>query len=267
MRIPALVRVIILFTAVAALGVAAFLFISQQRPAESGKRPLSIGAAAAGAAAGAREPVGITVQGQGEVKLKPDTAFVSVGVEQIAPTAAEASAALSRISAAVLAGLKGLKIEDKDIATQNLSLTPIYEESGERGTAARKIEGYRASTSVLVTVRQVGQASTVLDAAIEAGANVVNFVRFGVSNPEALKREALDAATRDAALKAEAMAKALGGKLGGLIWMQEESFVFAQAERAIAVEGMAAGRGQFGPPVEAGELTVTATVRANFAYE
>lgn len=263
MRIPPLVRVIVLFTAVVALGVAIFIFINNQRSTgEQRARPLSIGAAVPGE----RDMTGITVQGRGEVRVKPDSAFVSVGVEHIAPTAGEASAALADVSNSVVNALKALNIDPKDIATQSLSLTPVYEEPAADG-GKRQLTGYRASTSLLITVREIARASEVLDTAIAAGSNLVNFVRFGVADPEPLKREALDAATRDAALKAEAMATALGGKLGGLLWINEESFVFIQAQQA-APRGFAGGApGEFGPSVEAGELTIEATVRANFAYE
>ena len=76
MRIPALARVIILMSAIVAIGVAGFLFISQQsdggdRPAE----PLGIAAATASGL----EQSGITVQGIGEVRIEPDTAFLFSG--------------------------------------------------------------------------------------------------------------------------------------------------------------------------------------------
>ena len=131
------------------------------------------------------------------------------------------------------------------------------------------IEGYRASTTVLVTVREMAKASEVLDAALLAGANIVNSVSFGVAEVAELRQQALDSATRDAARKAEAMALALGGRVGGLIWIVEESSGYAEPfppiRRAAALESQ--GLSQPRLPVEPGWLTIAVRVRANFAYE
>ena len=267
MRIPPLVRVIVLFTAIVALGVAGFLFFSQQRNGGETSQPLDIAAAVAGSGP---EQTGITVEGIGEVRIDPDTAFLSLGVQVVAETAAEATTALSTDSNSVVEAVKEAGIDENSIATQSLTLTPIYAEPppGQRRDTPPKIDGYRASTTVLVTVTEIDRASEILDTALSAGANVVNSVRFGVMETAEFERQALDMATRDAANKAEAMAAALGGKVGGLIWIVEEtsglggSFPVARQAAAFAEASVA-------PLValEAGQLTVTARVVANFAYE
>ena len=267
MRIPALARVIILMSVIIAVGVAGFLFISQQsdgsdRPAD----PLGI-AAAAGSGL---EQSGITVQGIGEVRIEPDTAFLSLGVQHVAETAAEATAALSTDSNSVVEAVKAAGVDAADVATQSLSLTPIYARPGpdKSRDAPPKIDGYRAATAVLVTVRPKENASAVLDAALSAGANVINSIRFGYAEPAELERQALDAATRDAARKADAMAAALGGEVRGLIWIVEQSTgvseFIPQVRRVVAI---AESLPSSALPIEAGRLTITATVRANFAYK
>ena len=266
MRIPPLVRVIVLFTAIVALGVAGFLFFSQQRNGGEVAEPLGIAAATRGSGP---EQTGITVEGIGEVRIDPDTAFLSVGVQVVAETAAEAATALSTNSNSVIEAVREAGVDENNIATQSLALTPIYAEPpvAQRDTPP-KIDGYRASTTVLVTVNEIDRASEILDTALSAGANVVNSVRFSVMETEEFERQALDMATRDAASKAEAMAAALGGKVGGLIWILEDtsgfggSFPTAQRRVAFAEASVA-------PLValEAGQLTITARVIANFAYE
>ena len=268
MRIPPLVRVIVLFTAIVALGVAGFLFFNQQRGdgGESSK-PLGIAAAAAGPGL---EQTGITVKGLGEVRIDPDTAFLSLGVQVVAETAAEATTGLSTNSNSVVEAVKEAGVDETDIATQSLTLTPIYAEPapGQTRDTPPKIDGYRASTTVLVTAREIDGAAEILDAALSAGANVVNSVRFGVMETADFERQALDMATRDAASKAEAMAGALGGKVGGLIWIVEETSGFG-GSFAVAKQAMAFSEASMAPLValEAGQLTITARVIANFAYE
>ena len=267
MRIPPLVRVIVLFTAIVALGVAGFLFFNQQRGDGESAKPLGIAAAAAGPGL---EQTGITVEGTGEVRIDPDTAFLSVGVQVVAETAAEATATLSASSNSVVEAIKEAGVDEKDIATQSLTLTPVYAEpsAGQRRDTPPKIDGYRASTTVLVTAREIDKASEILDAALSAGANVVNSVRFGVMETAEFERQALDMATRDAARKAEAMAGALGGKVGGLIWIVEETSGFG-GSFPVAKQAMTFAEASMAPLValEAGQLTITARVIANFAYE
>ena len=268
MRIPPLVRVIVLFTAIVALGVAGFLFFNQQRGGDDEpSEPLGI--AAAGAVAG-MEQTGITVEGTGEVQIAPDSAFLSLGVQVVAETAAEATIALSTDSNAVVEAVKEAGVDEADIATQSLTLTPVYAEPGPDRTwdTPPKIDGYRASTTVLVTAHEIDGAAESLDAALSAGANVVNYVRFGVMETAILEQQALDLATRDAARKAEAMAAALGGKVGGLIWIVEQTSGFG-GSYPVAKQSIAFADANMAPLValEAGQLTITARVIANFAYE
>ncbi len=267
MRIPPLVRVIVLFSAIVAIGIAGFLFLSQQRDDGERSQPLEIGAASASSGL---EQTGITVLGTGEIRIEPDTSFISLGVQHVAETAADATTALSTDSNSVVEAVKEMGVDEADIATQSLSLTPIYAQPGpdQPRDAPPAIDGYRASTTVLVTVRQIDNASAVLDAALSAGANVVNSIRFGVAETAALEQQALDEATRDAARKAEAMATALGGKVGGLIWIVEQSSRIAEPlSISRQVVGIAEAVKSSALPIEAGQLTITATVRANFAYE
>ena len=117
-------------------------------------------------------------------------------------------------------------------------------------------------------MNEIDRASEILDTALSAGANVVNSVRFGVMETAEFERQALDMATRDAANKAEAMAAALGGKVGGLIWIVEETSGFG-GSFPVARQAAAFAEASVAPLValEAGQLTVTARVVANFAYE
>ncbi len=260
MRIPPLARVIIVFAAIIGIAAVIFYWIQSQQTDEAAAPPISVGS---GAAAGDSDQTGITVQGRGSVTVAPDTAYITVGVETVADSASEASAELASISGAVVAAIEGAGIGASDILTRSLSLNPVYDRP-EDDRAEPTISGYRASTTVVITVREIDRASDVLEASLAAGANVIQSVRFGLADETPLQREALAAAAQDAARKAEAMADSLGGRLGGLIWIAEDSTVLLSPERAMipAVSSMAPA-----VPVQVGETTVTVSVRANFSYE
>ena len=58
------------------------------------------------------------------------------------------------------------------------------------------------------------------------------------------------------------MASSLGGDIGGLIWIVEETAFFPNERLLSAGVGVAGGA-----PVQAGETIITATVLANFSYK
>ncbi len=259
MRIPPLVRVIIVFAAV--IGIAAVVFYwvqSLQTEEDPAPPPISI---AGSTATSEREQTGISVRGKGEVRVVPDTAFITVGVETVAPTAAAASAELGKVAGQIVAAIRDAGVDEADTLTQSLTLSPVYERS-EEGAVRPKITGYRASTTVTATVRKIDRASAVLDASLTAGANVIESVRFGVADDDSIRQQALSEAVQDAARKANAMARSLGGKIGGLIWMVEET----QFSPDVPVLSTSIGIAQ-SVPVQAGETIITATVVANFSYE
>lgn len=152
-------------------------------------------------------------------------------------------------------------MDGTDIFTERLTLSPVYERS-DKGSIAANIDGYQASTIVIAIVKDIERAPAVLDISLNAGANVVEPIRFSIANDAPLREKALSQAVQDAARKADAMANSLGGNIGSLIWLVEET-TYISGERAMST-GMVSSQSI---PVEAGETLITATVRANFSYE
>src|SRR5262249_39547466 len=145
-----------------------------------------------------RDVAQITVTGDGEVRAEPDQATISVGVSQTGTTSGEAMDAVNRAMASVIASVKALGVADRDIQTSGLSLQPVYRSTQRSNDQPPEIVGYRASQNLTVTVRNLSQAGPVLDAAVAAGANTIGGIRFGISDVEPLKRQALANATVDA---------------------------------------------------------------------
>jgi uncharacterized protein len=211
-------------------------------------------------------PPSINVSGEGEVRAEPDLAVVSVGVTAVQPTSQGAMNEVNGKLAAVVAAVRALGVESRDIQTSGLSLQPIYRPRGPRDDAPPEIEAYRASNGLTITVRNIDQAGPVLDAANANGANVFNGVRFGLSNVDELRMQALALATSNAGAKAQAIANGAGVRITGVLQLAEEGVAvprpaavsdtgragFAQAPEAPAV-------------VEAGEMVVRARVRAQYS--
>jgi uncharacterized protein YggE len=211
------------------------------------------------------QPPTISVAGEGEVRAEPDMAVVSVGVTSVAATAQGAMTDVNRRLVAVVAGAKALGVQDRDVQTSGLSLQPIYRPRGRGDDLPPEIDGYRASNNVSLTVRDLAGASSVLDSATRDGANVIGGLRFGISNVEELRIQALAQATVNADAKARSIAGAAGVPIKGIASITEESVSVPrpQAEAFMALRAAPAAD-QAPPPVEAGEMIVRARIRASY---
>jgi uncharacterized protein YggE len=209
--------------------------------------------AAQGQTAGASSALGITVTGTGSVKAAPDQADFSFGVETQGDTPSEA---LSKNGAAVqkvIDALKAAGIAAADIQTQQVSVSPRYDNKGQN------IVGYTAVNSVNVTVRDLSKAGDVVDAAVKAGANQVFGPTFSISNQTALYQDALKKALADARTKAQTIAAAAGVSLGRVVNIVEGGGVTPVPLGA--AEGAAGGK----TPIEPGLQEIPASLTVTYA--
>jgi uncharacterized protein YggE len=213
----------------------------------------------------AERPPSITVVGESEVHVQPDMATVTVGVTSIAPSADEAMGGVSLGLAAILAGIRGLGIPNSDIQTAALSLQPIYRPRPPNDDSPTQIQAYRASNNVSVIVRDLARASSVLDVAVQSGANNIGGIAFSLSDPETPRRQALAQATANAEAKATAIAQAAGVSITGIISISEESTTIPLMRTSAPAFAGVAPMAAPAPPVESGEMIVRATVRVTYS--
>lgn len=201
----------------------------------------------------------ITVNGEGKVKVKPDTASLSVGVQATAATATEALTQANTSADALIKALKAAGVSDDDIATSGLSIYPQYSSAGTT------ITGYQAANNVTVTVRDIAQTGPVIDAAAAAAGDhiTVGGVSFYVDDTEALIGAARADAINNAKKRAGEYADAAGVTVGGVLQISEVSITNPvpqfYADRSAAAD---AGGAAASTPIETGtqDLTVSITV-------
>jgi uncharacterized protein len=227
-------------------------------------------AAPAAAAEGTTPVRSITVVGRGDVKAKPDIATVNLGVEVTAPTVSEAMTEANARMKTILAAMKALGIADKDIQTSNFSINferrepiaPAVSEAapGAKSGSAQAPAGlYRVNNMIQVTIRELDKVGDVLDAAVEAGANNVWGVSFGLDNTDALEAQAREKAVADARSRAESLAKLNGVAVGDVIAISE--VIGGSPSPMYAETASFKGLGGGGAPVEPGELTFATQVQ------
>lgn len=205
----------------------------------------------------------VTATGSAVVSRTPDQAVVTLGVATTGKTSTEAQEKLNATMDKVVKAVKGLSIPDVKVQTQWLSLSPVYERIDYREQQAQprepRIIGYNASNTVRVTVGDISKVGTIIDTAIDAGANQVQGLSFGLKDDRDARQEAMTSAARDAKAKAEAIAAALGLRVVRVLEAQS-----GVVQRPVPMYRMA-GRGAMAPAaealstpttVEAGEVTV-----------
>ena len=188
---------------------------------------LAIAVVAAPVAASAQAPAALpaspdgtllTISASAEARRVPDVAAVSAGV---VTRAADAQAAMRDNAArmeGVMTALREAGIAPRDIRTTGVNLHPQYHHP-ENGTAT--INGYEASNTVEVTVRDIARIGPALDALVASGANHVNGPAFSIDEPAEARDEARRAALEDARTRAGMYAEALGLRVRRIVSISE----------------------------------------------
>lgn len=202
----------------------------------------------------------ITVTGSGRASVRPDLADLRLGVTITAASVEQARSANSSTLAAVLAGLKALGIEDGDLQTSIVSVSPQYDYSQDG--APPRLAGYTFSNLVAAVVRDIERVGEAIDAALTAGATNVDQIAFRVADPSAAERAAREGAITDARVKADTFVTAAGVAITGVAAIVETGtpipYPTPFAERlAFAAKDAAT-------PIEPGTNEVTATVTVTY---
>jgi uncharacterized protein len=157
----------------------------------------------------------IVVGASGKVSVKPDMAEFGALVKSEAKTADQAAARTAEKYRAVQQALRQAGIPAEDAPTASFTVSPQWEWDQSQGKNV--LNGYSARHLVMVKVRNLSLTGKAVDAAVKAGADEVQQITFSSSRYDALRRQALAAAVANARGDAEIMAKAAGGRLGGVI--------------------------------------------------
>lgn len=214
-----------------------------------------------GAAQETAKPGELQVTGEGIVSIKPDIAYVTLGVETQASTAKEAQRRNNDVTAKALKALKDLGIASEDIVTSDFSLYP--ERRYDDGKKQDVLVGYRANHVLRVTVRKIDQTGSVIDALMGAGGNVVQDISFGLADSSSARDAALEKAVKDATRKAEAIARAAGVKLAGIATITDTTAPQATPMTAMRKDFALSASST---PVATGSVQVRTSVQMTFRF-
>ncbi|MEE9525714.1 MAG: SIMPL domain-containing protein [Candidatus Woesearchaeota archaeon] len=179
----------------------------------------------------------INVSGDSEILVDPDQAEVWAGISIVKLSAEEAQSEANKVINDIIDGLRYKGISEDDIATERLSL---YEERRyENGKST--VVGWRATQTLKITTEDLDKVGTIVDVAVNNGANQIQNINFGLSDEkeQEVKKEAIAKATTNAKDKAEAIADSLDVRLGKVKTVSEADHYYRPY--MYAMEAKAAG--------------------------
>jgi uncharacterized protein len=166
----------------------------------------------------ARSPF-VRATGQATVSVKPDLARIDFSVVTQSTRAQDASAQNASQVSNLLSQLQTLLGMDADIKTMEYSLTPNYSYPPNGGIPT--LLGYTASNTVRVTSTNLAIVGQIIDTGVQAGANQVSSLQFGLKDDQPAQTQALKMATAQAKSHADAMASGAGLHTGSFFAIEE----------------------------------------------
>ncbi len=203
----------------------------------------------------------ITVVGDSQTKVAPDTALITFSVVTQGKQALDAQQENAKKSEAVKTAVEAIKQDAEiEIKTSNYNLSPDYDYSGKM----TKISGYEVKNTVTISINDLAQVGSVIDAATKAGANSVEGIRFVLGETSPAQGDALGLATKQALAKAESIAKSLNGRVVRVL----ETHEFGAPQLPSSSERYAAANSNmsvdfkqsYSTPVQAGSLDIQSKI-------
>lgn len=143
----------------------------------------------------------ITVNGVGEIKLAPDMATISLGVETLNESLATAQKENSEGITNLINAIKDFGIKEEDIKTKNFYVYQRYDYS-----QGEKFLGYQVSNYIDFKTKDVDNVGTIVNKLLESGANKFSGISFSIEDYESAYKLALEKALENAKNKASAIA-------------------------------------------------------------
>jgi uncharacterized protein YggE len=207
----------------------------------------------------------INVTGRGEVFITPDVANISFSVETTAPTASAAVKENADNTSKVLKALKAQIGKDDKVSTTGYNLSPVYEYNNQ--TKKSEFDGYRASNVITVKTYNLSNLGTLIDSAAEAGSNNIQGLSFDTTKRDEYRREALVQAVGDAKTTAQTVTNAAGVQITKIFQISPSYDYPTPIYGDLAARGKVAYAEAASTPIEAGEISIKASVNIVFGIE
>lgn len=192
--------------------------------------------------------------GEGKVSVEPDIAIIRLGVETRGENLQSVQDENRMIASTILDSVRNNQVTD--IKTFQFNIERQYEyRDGERVDL-----GYVVRNIFEIRTNQLEQVGAIIDEAVGAGANVVDFIGFDVSDPEYYYLEALNMAVDQSIQKAKSVARNLG-----LLGEPTPICIAENSTIARPLQDFALREFVANTPIEPGTKDITANVTVEFS--
>lgn len=166
----------------------------------------------------------VNVMGKGRVRVPPDQVEITVGITQRAKTVEQVQDDVDSTSANIIAYLKEIGVEDRDMKTTMVCLNPSYIYTGYQYSTT-EVDFYSATKSVTFIYRDVSQFESVLTGLYGIGVNTVNSISFKVEDVQEQRKEAKRRAVGQARKIAETLTEGLDHvTVGGVYSVNDQTY-------------------------------------------
>jgi uncharacterized protein YggE len=217
------------------------------------------------------------VSGEAQLKVAPNQVTILLGASTQNKTAKSASVDNSRLMNKVMAALNdigvGRQAADKnEITTQRFGMQPVWS-SRPRAFSGNEewqssIIAYRVNNTLKIETAKLDLVGEIINTATTAGANQVQSIVFGLSNPREYRQQAIAQAIQNAKDDAGFVAKASALTVTGIKTIhldnREASIAqvahtrYARSALSSAAETSAA------PPIRSDDIVVSASVTVEY---
>jgi uncharacterized protein len=204
----------------------------------------------------------ITVTGEGKIKVTPDKAIISIGVQNTGKDAKEVKTMNDETVDKIIKFLKKSGIDNKDYQTTNVSLHKSYD-------FEKKKHNYQANQNISITLKDLSKYDAIMMGLNDAGVNNISGVEFKSSKLEEFESDARKKAMLNAKAKANDYVSVLNQKVGKAISITDSSQVYFPQPmyKSMNVSAMADGSAPERETLAIGEIEVNATVTVSFQID
>ncbi len=160
----------------------------------------------------------LDISATGEVTRVPDVAIITAGVVSRAASATAAMQDSADRMQKVLGALKRAGVDDRDMQTSSVSLSPEYRYPENQ---TPQLVGYTGSNQLTIKFRDIRNSGKILDALVNQGANQINGPNLTIDKPEAALDEARANAIAMGRARAELYARSLGLRIVRVVSVSE----------------------------------------------
>ena len=206
-------------------------------------------------------PRTLNVNGRGEVKARPDVAFLNISVISKAKSAQAALQDNANKTTNVLNKIKSLIGKQDTVETSGFNLSPVYDYN--QSTKKSELTGYSVSNDLIIKTVDLDNLGNLIDSTTSVGANRINGPRFDIIDKNKYRKEALRLAVKDAKDTATVTAEAAGVSIVRIMQLNPSY----NTPQPLYARSMKVASDQGSTPIEAGDITVSANVNITFQIQ